>query len=283
VLGIDNTSHKGFMTKQGIKNKNWKRRFMILKGNTLSYFATQNASYPKGKVTIESSSQILFADENKIGKKNCFAIKTSHRIYFMFCDKIEETVDWVYALRAAVHYSNMKDLMNTESQLRIPDIDIMEKQGILQKQGGVFATIKQRYFRLRDFHLYYYHNSEEDIHKPINIIPLKDAEVTRVKRTDSAKYAFRIQTQTRQYFLFAETEKEQKAWVEALEYAATIQSESKQIQAKSIQIHQIVLEKSAMYAKKIISPHSPYMFHDVNHFHRSIPLTKDIIDQLSVS
>ena len=50
---------QGWITKQGGKRKNWRKRYAILNGNVLNYYTAQNDSYPKGSLQLESTRSVV--------------------------------------------------------------------------------------------------------------------------------------------------------------------------------------------------------------------------------
>ena len=268
---ISLTSKKGHVTKQGAKRKNWKKRWMVLHDDTLSYFKSENDSYPAGSVKIEVDSLVMFVDEGQIGKKNCFAIVTKNRNYYMYCELEEEVCDWIYALRASVYYANLKKVYNDPRNfLRGDQSKRVEKKGSLKKQGGSFKSIKTRYFVLKDSALSYY-KSEKEM-EPIDSIDLKG---TRVEQTKNTKCGITLHTVGRQYFFLAESEKDREEWIDAINNVTKVLNEGELIQKKSIAIHQLILnkikeakkEKANDVLSEQVSPHSPMMWKSLS-FHR---------------
>lgn len=268
---ISLTSKKGNVTKQGAKRKNWKKRWFVLHDDTLSYYKSQNDSYPAGSVKIEVDSLVMFVDEFQIGKKNCFAIVTKNRNYYMVCDLEEEVSEWVYALRASVYYANLKKVYNDPRNfLRGDQAKRVEKKGVLKKQGGSFKSIKTRFFVLKDSALSYY-KSEKEM-EPIDSIDLKG---TRVEATKNTKCGITLHTVGRQYFFLAESERDREEWIDAINNVTKMLNEGELIQKKSIAIHQLILnrikeakkEKANDILSEQVSPHSPMMWKSLS-FHR---------------
>ncbi|KAG2385496.1 hypothetical protein C9374_003311 [Naegleria lovaniensis] len=280
------TSKKGHITKQGAKRKNWKKRWFVLHDDTLSYYKSDNDSYPAGSVKIEIDSLVMFVDEFQIGKKNCFAVVTKNRNYYMFCDLEEEVNEWVYALRASVYYANLKKVYNDPRNfLRGDQAKRVEKKGILKKQGGSFKSIRTRFFVLKDSTLSYY-KSEKEM-EPIDSIDLKG---TRVEQTKNTKCGITLHTVGRQYFFLAETEKDREEWIEAINNVTKVLNEGELIQKKSIAIHQLIINKIKEAKKERaneilgeqVSPHSPMMWKSLS-FHRCRNQFLDRLEEGSLS
>ena len=50
---------KGWLTKQGHFRKNWKRRFFVLKANSLHYYRTRDLLEKKGQLVLNRNSKLL--------------------------------------------------------------------------------------------------------------------------------------------------------------------------------------------------------------------------------
>ena len=95
--------HEGWMTKQGGSFKSWKRRWFILKGNTLYYF---KASRPETEMQgcIELTPASFVKPQPKHGKQQAFAVGSQQqkRIFFMYADQDSESVSWMKSINAAI-------------------------------------------------------------------------------------------------------------------------------------------------------------------------------------
>lgn len=102
VASLTNPDKDGWLTKQGGSWKNWKRRWFVLKGDSLYYFKTQKDVEETG--IIELTRESVARDEPK-KKKYAFSVATSpdaKRIFFMFPDTSQETQQWLNALNNAI-------------------------------------------------------------------------------------------------------------------------------------------------------------------------------------
>ncbi|KAL0484426.1 Arf-GAP with dual PH domain-containing protein ADAP1 [Acrasis kona] len=265
----------GFLTKQGSKNKNWKRRWSKLSDTKLAYYANVTDSYPKGDCDIESDSMIMFVDELQIDKKNCFAIVSKGRHFYVYTDVEEDMCSWVYHLRAAVYYCNLKKVLNDpRNLLKGGQAKYIEKRGNLRKQGGKFASIKKRYFILKDGKLSYY-NSDKD-REPIDTVDMKGTKIEEKTNKNAKEYGMILHTDKRQYIMLADTISEQQEWIEALQSVCKSLSEANIIQNKSHAIHDLIMSRM-IHGKdrsnsEVSQPsaHSPFMWSTI-HFFRSKP------------
>lgn len=294
-FSIDLVNARGMITKQGGTRKNWRRRYAVLNGNILNYFVDEHDSYPKGSLELMHDHMIVFVDEDDAritaggtgpNRKNCFAIVTKQRNYYICCEQEEQAAKWVYALRAAVYFTNLRDVLNDPRNfLKGGESKSVEKVGFLKKQGGGWASIKKRYFRLKNNKLAYY-KSEKEL-EPIDEIDLKGVKISNISQNSKDKklqFSIMLSTNTRQYFFYAENAVEQKSWIDALQAVANTVSDLQLVQAKSSAIHNLILNrmihgKDRKDDKSIITPHSPMMWKTIS-FHRCKPMDSTFLARI---
>ncbi|KAG6967140.1 hypothetical protein JG688_00006459 [Phytophthora aleatoria] len=87
----------GYLTKQGHKRKSWKKRYFILRGNTISYYSDYDmANNAKGKPLAE----VLVEDVQKWdGEPFGFMFMTNEQVpYYVYADNDRERTKWINAL-----------------------------------------------------------------------------------------------------------------------------------------------------------------------------------------
>ncbi|KAL7682083.1 putative rho-associated protein kinase [Plasmopara halstedii] len=87
----------GYLTKQGHKRKSWKKRYFILRGNTISYYSDYDmANNAKGKPLAE----VLVEDVQKWeGEPFGFMFVTNEQVpYYVYADNDRERTKWMNAL-----------------------------------------------------------------------------------------------------------------------------------------------------------------------------------------
>ncbi|KAL4094815.1 hypothetical protein PRIC1_010468 [Phytophthora ramorum] len=87
----------GYLTKQGHKRKSWKKRYFILRGNTISYYSDYDmANNTKGKPLAE----VLVEDVQKWdGEPFGFMFMTNEQVpYYVYADNDRERNKWMNAL-----------------------------------------------------------------------------------------------------------------------------------------------------------------------------------------
>ncbi|RLN89028.1 hypothetical protein BBJ28_00010183 [Nothophytophthora sp. Chile5] len=88
----------GYLTKQGHKRKSWKKRYFILRGNTISYYSDYDmANNAKGKPLAE----VLVEDVQRWeGEPFGFMFMTNEQVpYYVYADNDRERNKWMNALR----------------------------------------------------------------------------------------------------------------------------------------------------------------------------------------
>ncbi|KAG8464864.1 hypothetical protein KFE25_010232 [Diacronema lutheri] len=94
-------SVSGYLTKQGGLFPTWKRRFVRLEGQTLSYFAGPHAAQPIRAFRLGGGSAVLDAsDANPLGF-DCVPAGLAERIFHFRAPTLEARRVWVAALRDA--------------------------------------------------------------------------------------------------------------------------------------------------------------------------------------
>jgi len=100
---------EGFLLKQGVVSKGWKRRWFSLIGNKLSYYVTSNihTSKPKGIIDINAIikvEEVLESELKNLPKKlektshYCMQIVTPARSFLLMAEQEEELQYWLKGL-----------------------------------------------------------------------------------------------------------------------------------------------------------------------------------------
>ncbi|XP_030745211.1 sesquipedalian-1-like [Sitophilus oryzae] len=111
---------EGFLNKRGELNKNFQKRYFVLKGNLLFYFEKKGEKEPLGVIILEGCTIELGEEEEQF----CFKILfhgTNNRSYILGAESQESMEQWMKAL-ACSSYDYMK-LMVAELQRQLDDIE----------------------------------------------------------------------------------------------------------------------------------------------------------------
>eukprot|EP01137_Pigoraptor_chileana_P034707 Opistho-2@27664 len=101
VVAKADVIRQGFLTKQGGKQKTWKRRFFVLRGSDLQYFKNDKEKEAIGTIDLTKCSGISKIAA-KGAKPNSFAIATPTRTYIIAAASSDEMEEWVHVLEDVV-------------------------------------------------------------------------------------------------------------------------------------------------------------------------------------
>eukprot|EP01126_Amoeba_proteus_P018378 TRINITY_DN1934_c0_g1_i7.p1 TRINITY_DN1934_c0_g1~~TRINITY_DN1934_c0_g1_i7.p1 ORF type:complete len:471 (-),score=100.78 TRINITY_DN1934_c0_g1_i7:221-1633(-) len=139
---------EGFLTKQGGSYKTWKRRWFVLKGQNLYYFKTKKDVEHTGVIVLTKESFVKREPSAK--KKNCFAVGTVSRVFFMFpdVDKPSDTESWIQALQAVIQslspsvvISDVNEIKHIEKIQRDPHPDSKQKDPDAQARNSTGGDV----------------------------------------------------------------------------------------------------------------------------------------------
>ncbi|KAG4077777.1 hypothetical protein HA402_011206 [Bradysia odoriphaga] len=111
---------EGWLSKRGEVNKNYQRRYFVLKGNLLFYFEKKGEKEPLGVIVLEGCTIELAED----GEQYCFQVVfhgINNRTYFLSAESQDLMERWMKALTCA-GYEYMK-LMVSELQRQLEEIE----------------------------------------------------------------------------------------------------------------------------------------------------------------
>lgn len=100
VYHCSNPEFEGYLTKQSMWLKDWRRRYFILSGSKL-FFAKTPYSAPHGMIDLSTATTVKSADL-KSKKKNSFEISTHEFTYLMYADSDKEKDDWIGSVGRAI-------------------------------------------------------------------------------------------------------------------------------------------------------------------------------------
>ncbi|EMC95928.1 glycosyltransferase family 1 protein [Baudoinia panamericana UAMH 10762] len=98
----------GHLAKQGKRNPHYRRYWLVLKGDVLSYYESAADPYfPRGTIDLRSAvSAELTPEKGKATKEtNVFAITTEQRTYHFKADSITSAKEWVKQLQRVIFRS----------------------------------------------------------------------------------------------------------------------------------------------------------------------------------
>jgi len=93
----------GWMKKQGGSVRNWKRRYFILKGKHLYYYAFPKDANFKGRLDLDPSSSVSESPVRQ--SEHALSVNTSKRIFVMYSEGAvpqQDRREWMDAINAAI-------------------------------------------------------------------------------------------------------------------------------------------------------------------------------------
>jgi len=88
VYDTSQPNFEGWLTKQSVWLKDWRRRYFILKGSKL-FFAKNESTAPHGMIDLSACMTVKSA-ELKAGKRNAIEVSTADTTFYMFADTEKE-------------------------------------------------------------------------------------------------------------------------------------------------------------------------------------------------
>nr|CCA24531.1 conserved hypothetical protein [Albugo laibachii Nc14] len=95
--------HTGWLWKEGCRFKSWKKRYFVLRGNSLAYFASEDTG-----ASAKGFGRVCAVEVNG-QRNNCLDVRfESGRLLRIVVDTQDEMEEWLCKLSDAAHVSNME-------------------------------------------------------------------------------------------------------------------------------------------------------------------------------
>eukprot|EP01091_Cochliopodium_minus_P014144 TRINITY_DN4743_c0_g2_i1.p1 TRINITY_DN4743_c0_g2~~TRINITY_DN4743_c0_g2_i1.p1 ORF type:complete len:1065 (-),score=302.40 TRINITY_DN4743_c0_g2_i1:84-3278(-) len=213
---------EGFLTKQGHKRKNWKKRWFTLRNQYLFYYKEKGDKFPAGKIFLQGKNSYVERDESNLRSEFAFRIFTSDSIYPVYAENEEQLNIWIKTLSSVFERFGNSELTvslgsETERKMEV-DVENLLKENdkidFLYKQGaGVTGKgWKKRQFVLKGSELYYIHPETNKIMGSINF----SGSTIKTAVSDSRTNCFEIITPNRVWMLSAESQQSCIEWIDIL-------------------------------------------------------------------
>jgi len=125
------TDKEGWLWKRGEVNKNFQKRYFVLKGNLLFYFDKRFDKEPIGVIILEGCTIELADEEQEMCAFKIVFHGEGRRTYYLGADSQATVEDWMKFL-ASSSYDYMK-LMVMELQQKLAEQEELEKLQAQQK------------------------------------------------------------------------------------------------------------------------------------------------------
>lgn len=192
----------GYLYKKrtGFKTS-WKLLWWTLLEDRLLYHRSRTAIKPKGTISLHDCS---LRESPLQDRYFCFEIQSPKKTYHLTCSSKDEMMSWIEAI---------------EKRLAVLAKATIQKEGFLTKLGKIRKNWKKRWCKSDGFYLSYY--SKSTAASPKGVIDLRDAIVQICPEDEIGKHnCFKIITQERIFFLYAESSTEMYEWLESLHMSA---------------------------------------------------------------
>uniref|UniRef100_A0A8B9G291 Arf-GAP with Rho-GAP domain, ANK repeat and PH domain-containing protein 3 n=1 Tax=Amazona collaria TaxID=241587 RepID=A0A8B9G291_9PSIT len=188
------------LSPQGYVNYVFQRRYVRFDGKNLMYFSSEKEPYPKGVIPLSVIEMARCTKDNK------FQVITSHRIFVFRAENEAQRNEWCSTLQKKVTEQRL-----VGSRPRPANTAHCQKSGTLELKGQkskVFATLS-----LPEMWLY---KSEQFFKMGIGIcvIEMRGSTIREAKNR-----SFELITPSKIFSFVAESEREKREWMEALQEA----------------------------------------------------------------
>ncbi|XP_013034030.3 arf-GAP with Rho-GAP domain, ANK repeat and PH domain-containing protein 3 isoform X2 [Anser cygnoides] len=178
----------------------FQRRYVRFDGKNLMYFSSEKEPYPKGVIPLSVIEMVRASKDNK------FQVVTSHRIFVFRAENEAQRNEWCSTLQKKV-----ADQRLGGSRPRPPNTAHCQKSGTLELKGQkskVFAALS-----LPEMWLY---KSEQFFKMGIGIcvIEMRGSTIREAKNR-----SFELITPSKIFSFVAESERDKREWMEALQEA----------------------------------------------------------------
>ncbi|XP_067852153.1 arf-GAP with Rho-GAP domain, ANK repeat and PH domain-containing protein 3 isoform X2 [Heptranchias perlo] len=175
----------------------FQRRYVKFDGKSLMYFNNEKDPYPKGVIPLTVIQMARTAKENK------FEVVTSHRTFVFRAENEVQRNEWCTHLQNAVkeyHFS---------SHRRVGSMIFCQKYGCLEMKGH-----KSKVYAALSTDILWLYKNEQSFKTGIGITTI---EVQGATIRDGNRKSFELITPFKTFSFTAESEREKKEWVEALQ------------------------------------------------------------------
>ena len=89
-----------WVVKRGAKRKSWKRRWCVVLGSSVAYFAKKGDASPKGVFSLCSVSEVCVVKEEFEGHLHTLQLDCGERPFFLALESGKQLFDWLQIIRA---------------------------------------------------------------------------------------------------------------------------------------------------------------------------------------
>ncbi|XP_072368925.1 arf-GAP with Rho-GAP domain, ANK repeat and PH domain-containing protein 3 isoform X2 [Scyliorhinus torazame] len=175
----------------------FQRRYVKFDGKFLMYFSNEKDPYPKGVIPLSVMQMARAAKENK------FEVVTSHRTYVFRAENEVQRNEWCAHLQKAIQDHRFSSPRRTASMI------FCQKSGSLEMKG-----CKSKMFAALNNNILWLYKNEQSFKTGVAITMI---EVEGATIRDGSRKCFELITPFKTFGFTADSERERKDWVEALQ------------------------------------------------------------------
>jgi len=92
----------GFIFKEGAQFLNWKKRYLVIEKDKISYYTKENKRDKKGDLLIKSIVRVAPEKGQYKGRSYVFGIHTTNRVYYVHGSDEENMNSWIGAINSLI-------------------------------------------------------------------------------------------------------------------------------------------------------------------------------------
>jgi len=96
----EKTGRAGFIFKEGAQFLNWKKRYLVIEKERISYYTKENKRDKKGELLIKNIVRVVPEKSLYKNRSFVFGIQTTNRIYYIQGSDEENMTSWINAIQA---------------------------------------------------------------------------------------------------------------------------------------------------------------------------------------
>ena len=230
----------------GFRQK-WQKRWFVIyeRSKKISYFQSQNDSFPKNTLQLSSTSKIAILRNSEYKKPHCFSLTpggaSGSRSYVCQCESGADLMRWVQHLRYVTKCLKDSAAEDGEGEgnamppspasaaiaAKLPRAsqlcreEVIAHQGFLSKRGGKWHSWNKRWMVLTKKASLFYFKKQHD-GAAVGMLNVKGSTASATEKGQSGykPHGFVIKTEDRNFFLTALNDSERDMWIENVRQVA---------------------------------------------------------------
>jgi len=94
---------QGFLEKKGVIRHNWTKRWMVMEGREIRYYAKENdPKGPRGAISLVNANLYPHVQKKKKDLPNYFNIRVNDRDFLIRAEDMQTKDEWVEAIRKSI-------------------------------------------------------------------------------------------------------------------------------------------------------------------------------------